>query len=114
MPKTLNTSSIANELKGASSFFAREKKVEEEEPQTSAPLSVPKEKSPTQTSVQLFEDQLDWLDEKRMEARKKGGKRLTKTELIRSLIDFGRELHVDFSGVTTESEVLERLRKARK
>jgi hypothetical protein len=70
------------------------------------------ERKARQSSVQLYEDQLDWLDEKRMEARKKGGRRLRKTEFIRALIDLAMRTDVDLKGIQSEEDIAQRFEEA--
>lgn len=69
------------------------------------------ERTARQSSVQLYEDQLDWIDEKRIEARKQGGRRLRKTDFVRALIDLAMSCDVDLRGVTTDEELVERFRE---
>lgn len=72
----------------------------------------PHRASPRQSSVQLYEDQLDWLDHLRIEARKDDGRRLRKTELIRALVDLAMRYEVDMRGVQSEAEIIERFERA--
>lgn len=68
------------------------------------------ESSPTkQTTFILFEDQLDWLDEICFNAKRKGGKRINKTAVIRSLVALARDRGLTLEGVRTEDDIYARL-----
>ena len=67
---------------------------------------------PRQTTIMLFDHQLDWLDQKTIEARSNGGKRIRKAVLIRSLIDLAIDSPVDLSGLGVDEELAERFEKA--
>ena len=65
-----------------------------------------------QTTIMVYDDQLDWLEQKCTEARSKGGKALRKAVVIRALIDLARSSPVDLSGVKTEEQLLVRIERA--
>lgn len=62
-----------------------------------------------QTTFILYEDQLDWLDEVCFNARRKGGKRMNKTAVIRGLVAFAREQGLNLEGVRNEDEMYQRI-----
>lgn len=62
-----------------------------------------------QTSFQAYQDQLDWIDQSVLEARKGGGRKIRKTDILRSIIDFARELEPNFTGIQSEDELRNRL-----
>lgn len=65
-----------------------------------------------QTTLMAYEDQLNWLALKCIEARTNGGKAISKAEIIRSLIDLAMASDVDLSGIEDEDELSERLKRA--
>lgn len=84
---------------------------------SSAPIKKQSDKSsnsaesPTtkQTTFILFEDQLDWLDEICFNAKRKGGKRINKTAVIRCLVALARNKGLTLEGVRTEEDIYARL-----
>ena len=60
---------------------------------------------PKQTTILLYKDQMDWLDTICFNASKKGGKKMSKTYVIRALIDFAHENDLTIEGVQNEEEV---------
>ena len=67
-----------------------------------------------QTAVWLTDDEIDWLDDTRRQTRKNGGKAITRSALIRALIDVAGQNPVDLKGLTSERELLLRLSAARR
>lgn len=69
-----------------------------------------------QTTIMAYDEQLDWLDEKCIEARKRKGKRkgpaIRKAAIIRALIDLARSAPVDLSGLQSEQELVHRFEQA--
>jgi hypothetical protein len=69
-----------------------------------------------QTTIMAYDEQLDWLDEKCIEARKRKGKRkgpaIRKAAIIRALIDLARSAPVDLSGLQSEEELVHRFEQA--
>ena len=65
-----------------------------------------------QTTIMVYDEQLDWLEQKCTEARRGGGKALRKAVVIRALIDLARSSAVDLSGVKTEEQLLVRIERA--
>jgi hypothetical protein len=61
-----------------------------------------------QTSVMLYDKEIDWLDQQVIEIRKRGGKGLRKTAIIRGLINLAMTAPVDLRGVKDEAELVER------
>ena len=62
-----------------------------------------------QTTFILYEDQLEWLDDVCYNAKRKGGKRVNKTVVIRSLVAFARAQGLNLEGVRSEEAVYERV-----
>jgi len=62
-----------------------------------------------QTTVILTEEQLLWLDEKCLEARKGGDKSISKTAIIRALIELARRCELDLEGINGEEEIVSRI-----
>jgi hypothetical protein len=65
-----------------------------------------------QTTILAYDEQLSWLDEKCIEARRNGGKAIRKAVIIRSLIDLARSAEVDLSGLSDEGELVTRFEQA--
>jgi hypothetical protein len=69
-----------------------------------------------QTTIMAYDEQLDWLDEKCIEARKRKGKHrgpaIRKAAIIRALIDLARSAPVDLSGLQSEEELVHRFEQA--
>jgi hypothetical protein len=65
-----------------------------------------------QTTLLAYDYQLDWLDQKCIEARRGAGKPIRKAVLIRSLLDLAISAPVDLTGITSEDELVDRLEKA--
>jgi hypothetical protein len=54
----------------------------------------------------------EWLDHLRTEIRRRGGKSLGRTELIRASLAYVQTLDLDVTGVTDEVELAEHIRRA--
>lgn len=65
-----------------------------------------------QTTIMIYDEQLDWLEQKCTEARSKGGKPIRKAVVIRTLIDLARSSDVDLSGLKNEQELAVRIERA--
>lgn len=62
-----------------------------------------------QTTLMAYEKELNWLALKVIEARTNGGKAISKSDIIRTLIDIAMTAPVDLSGLSSEEELEERL-----
>ncbi len=60
------------------------------------------------TTIQLYPDQMEWLDTMSFMAKRGGGK-ASKAAIIRGMIELARAHDVDFSGVKDDEEILGRL-----
>jgi hypothetical protein len=69
----------------------------------------PAQKPNRQTAVWLSDDETDWLDERCGEIRRGGWRSITRSALIRCLIRAAMEQPPDLSGVSGETELLQRL-----
>jgi hypothetical protein len=65
-----------------------------------------------QTTIMVYDEQLDWLEQKCTEARSNKGKSIRKAVVIRALIDLARSSAVDLSGLKTDEELLVRIERA--
>lgn len=65
-----------------------------------------------QTTIMVYDTQLNWLDQKCTEARNKGGKPIRKAVVIRALIDLAKSSEVDLTGLKSEADLLGRLERA--
>ena len=65
-----------------------------------------------QTAVWLTDDEIDWLDDTRRQTRKNGGKAITRSALIRALVEVSMERTFDLKGLTSNGELIPRLRSA--
>lgn len=61
------------------------------------------------TSLQLYGYQYDWLEVARVDSGSSDGRRLSKVEIIRAMIDFFIDYEPDFSGTKDEEELKTRL-----
>lgn len=64
-----------------------------------------------QSAIFLEERHLDWLDDKRREARKKGGRAIRKAAIIRALLDIAMEAPIDLTSLRREEDLLHRIRQ---
>ena len=69
------------------------------------------EPQPKQTTIIFSEDQLDWLDYVTYDSRKGSGKVVSKSELLRELVNLLREKDLSLRGVKTEQDVRNRLKE---
>ena len=60
----------------------------------------------------LYEDQIEWIDELLKDARKEGGKRLRRPEVLRPILDYMQMVGLDLRGVQSELEVIGRIEEA--
>ncbi len=65
-----------------------------------------------QTTLMVYQDQLSWMDETCFNARKKGGKSVSKAALLRALVDLAKAQGVNLEGVKKDEEIIDRLRQA--
>ena len=73
------------------------------------------EEAPTrQTAVWLADEDIDLLDDMRRQARKNRGKAVTRSALIRALIEVARQLPPDLTGLASDRELPQRLLRARR
>ena len=72
-----------------------------------------KRRDPThkQTTIIFLEDQLDWLDYVSYDSRKGSGKVVSKSELIREVVNILREHDLNLRGVKTSQDIQKRLRE---
>lgn len=93
---------------GKSLFF---RKNDDSPPENADEASSAPIKEPTRQSAIFLEDrQLDWLDDRCREARKRGGRAIRKAVIIRTLIDIAMECPVDLTSLRDEEELVERIR----
>lgn len=64
-----------------------------------------------QASVQLYEYQLDWIEDTLRTIKKSGGRSITKTNLIRALVQISIDSGVKLRGVSNEDELISRLKE---
>lgn len=70
------------------------------------------EHGPTrQSAIFLEERQIDWLEDKCREARRRGGRAIRKAAIIRALIDVAMESSIDLTALRHEDDVPDRIRK---
>lgn len=67
-----------------------------------------------QTSVFLTEDQITWLDNAALQAKREGGKAIRKAVVLRTLVEIAMQTPLDLTGVQSEEEVRERMESALK
>lgn len=77
-----------------------------------SPLEKQEESPNRQTAVWLTDDEIDWLDDTRRQTRKNGGKAITRSALIRALVEVSMEHTFDLKGLTSDGELIPRLRDA--
>lgn len=69
--------------------------------QEAAPSEEEAERELRQTTIMIYDDQADWLDEASYLARRESGSNVSKAAILRALVDMARE----------EADVRERLRE---
>lgn len=74
----------------------------------------PAEEAPAlrQTTIMIYEDQSDWLDEACYRARRDSGSIVSKAAIIRALVDLAREYDVRFADTQSDDEIRERLKQS--
>ena len=79
----------------------------------SRPLSgAAPEHGPTrQSAIFLEERQIDWLEDKCREARRRGGRAIRKAVIIRALIDVAMDSPIDLTALRHEDDLPDRIRK---
>lgn len=85
---------------------------EKSTPPKRRPPAAPDRGDLIQTTLMVYQDQLDWMDETCFNARKKGGKSVSKAALLRALIDLAKTRGVNLEGVKKDDEIIDRLKKA--
>lgn len=93
-------------------FFTPSDAPEKETPKKRRPPAAPSRGDLIQTTLMVYQDQLDWMDETCFNARKKGGKSVSKAALLRALVDLAKVQGVNLEGVKEDEEIIERLRQA--
>ena len=76
------------------------------------PPATPNRGDLIQTTIMVYQDQLDWMDETCFHARKKGGKSVSKAALLRALVDLAKTKGVHLEGVKSDEEIIDRLKQA--
>lgn len=72
-----------------------------------------KQKEPTyRFHIPMTEDQIKFLDQLGMEAKRTGGYKLAKTVIIRACLEALKKLSIDLRGVKTEKELTGRILEA--
>ena len=94
-----------------SDFGALLEKQKETEKGTKSKSRTKKRKT-TSSNTTFYRDQIDWLDTLLVDARKNDGKSIRRSELIRVIIDFAKELSPNVAGIQSGEEILERFREA--
>jgi hypothetical protein len=67
------------------------------------------ESATRQTALWLADDEVDWLDNQCRDIRRGGWRSVTRSALVRALIQAAREHAVDLTGATGEHELAQRL-----
>jgi hypothetical protein len=77
---------------------------------TEQPRQGIEQEAPThQTAVWLGDDEIEWLDNRCQDIRRSGWRSITRSALIRALIQAARERDADVKGVAGQAELKERL-----
>ena len=69
-------------------------------------------KNQVQTAILLTEENALWLDERSTESKRKSGRWVSKSLIIRMILDLLEETDLDLIGVQDEEEIKERIRNA--
>ncbi|HVC34264.1 MAG TPA: hypothetical protein VNL16_12205 [Chloroflexota bacterium] len=85
--------------------------IESESAPLAAPGALPEHGATRQSAIFLEERQIDWLEDKCREARRRGGRAIRKAVIIRALIDVAMESPVDLTALRHEDDLIERIRK---
>ncbi|HLG51254.1 MAG: hypothetical protein IRY83_15945 [Chloroflexi bacterium] len=64
-----------------------------------------------QSAIFLEERQIDWLEDKCREARRRGGRAIRKATIIRALLDVAMESPIDLTALRREEDLVERIRR---
>jgi hypothetical protein len=64
-----------------------------------------------QTTILLYEDQSNWLDDVCYLAKRESGSIISKAAVIRALIDLAREYDVSLAGAQDDDEIRARLKR---
>lgn len=64
-----------------------------------------------QTTILLYEDQSNWLDDVCYLAKRESGSIISKAAVIRALLDLAREYDVSLAGAQDDNEIRERLKR---
>ena len=90
----------------------QEVSVQETAPPASKPAPVA-EPAPAlrQTTILLYEEQSDWLDDVCYLAKREGGSIISKAAVIRALVDLAREYDVSLAGAQDDDEIRARLKR---
>ena len=67
------------------------------------------EKPNRQTAVWLSDDEVDWLDQQMSEIKRGGWRSVTRSGLIRAIIQSAMKQPTDLAGVSAETEITQRL-----
>ena len=62
--------------------------------------------------IPMTENQIKFLDELGMEAKRTGGYKLAKTVIIRACLEVLKKLNINLQGVKTEKDLTERILEA--
>ena len=82
-------------------------------PAPSKPPQTVTQDTPTrQTSLFLTEAQTTWLDMATLQAKQQGGKAISKSVIIRTLIEIAMQTSLDFTGIQSQEEARERIETA--
>ena len=77
-------------------------------------ISRPEDEKARQTGVWFTEDELDWLDSRCRDIRRGGWRSITRSAMIRALIQAVQDqsLETELTGVTGEAELTQAIRRA--
>jgi hypothetical protein len=77
-------------------------------------ISRPEDEKARQTGVWFTEDELDWLDSRCRDIRRGGWRSVTRSAMIRALIQAVQDqpLEIELTGVTGEAELAQAIRRA--
>lgn len=81
------------------------------QPQQAPAPPVQEPPSLRQTTIMIYEDQSNWLDEVCYLAKREGGSNVSKAAIIRALVDLAREHEVDLAGSESDEEIKVRLQE---
>lgn len=82
-----------------------------DDPAGPTPSRVSREHGATrQSAIFLEERQIDWLEDRCREARRRGGRAIRKAVIIRALIDVAMEAPIDLTTLRHEDDLFDRIR----